>query len=126
MNRVLCYLLIVALFLSIPAVGAIQLVITQPSANETQFAEMRDFYVYGVFSPAVAHPGDFRIELYPENVCTGDICTGLPLRSIQSHVDPISGVTNTSQIDWSFVDGSTVKGGYVPDIIKEPLSLIHI
>jgi len=120
MNRVLCYLLIVALFLSIPAVGAIQLVITQPSANETQFAEMRDFYVYGVFSPTAAHPGDFRIELYPESVCTGDICTGLPLRSIQSHVDPISGVTNASQIDWSFVDGSTVKGGYVPDIIKEP------
>jgi len=96
------------------------LVITQPSANETQFAEMRDFYVYGKFSPTAANPGDFRIELYPESACTGEICTGLALRSIQSHVDPVSGVTNASQIDWSFVNGKTVSGGYVPDIIKEP------
>ncbi|MDO9325523.1 MAG: PGF-pre-PGF domain-containing protein [Methanoregula sp.] len=114
-------LVLITLLFSIPSAGAVtQLVITQPSDSETLFAEMRDFYVYGIFSPTAANPGDFRIELYPESACSGDICTGLPTRDIQSHVDPVSGVTNASQIDWSFVDGATVKGGYVPDIIKEP------
>lgn len=117
----LAVLVLFAIFLAVPsACAATSLVITQPSASETHFAEMRDFYVYGVFSPTASIPGDIRIELYPESACTGDICTGLSLRDIRSHVDPVSGVTNSSQIDWSFVDGSTVKGGYVPDIIKEP------
>ena len=121
MRGILAVLVLAALLLSVPAASAVTpLVITQPSAGETKFAEMRDFYVYGVFSPAVGNPGDIRIELYPLSACTGDICTGTPVRSIQSHVDPVTGVTNSSQIDFSFVDGSTVKGGYVPDIIKEP------
>jgi PGF-pre-PGF domain-containing protein len=119
MRDVLIALILISLFSIIPsACAATQLVITQPSANETRFAEMRDFYVYGIFSPPAATPGDLRIELYPESACTGDICTGLPLRDIRSYVDPVTFVTNSSQIDWSFVDGSTVKGGYVPDIIK--------
>ncbi|WP_321506686.1 PGF-pre-PGF domain-containing protein [uncultured Methanoregula sp.] len=121
MRGIFTVLVLAAFLLSVPATGAAaSLVITQPSANETKFAEMRDFYVYGIFSTATGNPGDIRIELYPESACTGDICTGLPMRSIQSHVDPFTGVTNSSQIDWSFVDGITVKGGYVPDIIKEP------
>jgi PGF-pre-PGF domain-containing protein len=113
-------ILIAVLLLIPPASAVIPLIITQPSASETQSAEQRDFYVYGVFSPPASNPGDLRIELFDETACSGDICTGLPVRSIRSHVDPVSGVTNASQIDWSFVDGATVKGGYVPDIIKEP------
>ena len=37
--------------------AANDLVITQPSVNETLFAEMRDFYVYGVFpNSPLAYP----------------------------------------------------------------------
>ncbi|MFA4861244.1 PGF-pre-PGF domain-containing protein [Methanoregula sp.] len=124
--RGFCAVFVLLVFLlSVPVASAdgSSLVITQPSANETRFAELRDFYVYGTFSPALGNPGDIRIELYPESACTGDICTGLPVRSIRSHVDPVTGVTNSSQIDWSFVgstSASPVRGGYVPDIIKEP------
>jgi len=119
MQDVLLTFVLVAILLSIPATGAVTpLVITQPSENETHFAEMRDFYVYGVFSPVASAPGDFSVELYPESACVGDICSGTPTRSIRSYVDQDTFVTNASQIDWSFVDGSTVKGGYVPDIIK--------
>ncbi|MDD1687319.1 PGF-pre-PGF domain-containing protein [Methanoregula sp.] len=119
MRDVLAALILIALLSSVPvADAATSLVITQPSANETSFAEMRDFYVYGVFSPVAVSPGDFSIELYQESACTGDTCSGSPVRAVRSHVDPVTLVTNASQIDWSFVDGSTVKGGYVPDIIK--------
>ena len=119
MGRLGALLLLIAILLIVPFAGAAtSLVITQPSANETKFAEMRDFYVYGVFSPTVSNPGDFRIELYHESDCPGGSCSGTPVRSIRSYVDPDTFVTNASQIDWSFVDGSSVKGGYVPDIIK--------
>ncbi|MDD5023840.1 MAG: 6-bladed beta-propeller, partial [Methanoregula sp.] len=97
------------------------LVITQPSANETRFAEMRDFYVYGIFPTSpFGTPGDVKIELFPASSCNGTVCTGIPLRQIQSHVDPVTGTTNQSCLDFSFVNGATVKGGYVPDIVINP------
>ena len=119
MNRVLCYLLIIALFLTIPAVGAIQLVITQPSANETLLAEERDFHVYGIFTGTVVNPGNIRIEVYQ-----GDTVSGSPVRVIQSHVDPISGITNASVINASYctVTGYCTRknGAMVPDLVESP------
>ncbi|MDD4137055.1 MAG: PKD domain-containing protein, partial [Methanoregula sp.] len=101
--------------------AATDLVITQPSVNETAFAEMRDFYVYGVFPTSpLGTPGDVKIELFPASSCTGPACTGLPLRRIQSHVDPVTGTTNQSCLDRSFVNGATVSGGYIPDIVINP------
>ena len=91
------------------------LVITQPSANETQLAEMRDFYVYGIFNGTVTHPGDVRIEVYP-----GDFVNGTPVRVVQSHVDPLTGITNESVIDSSYPNGSRWGGAMVPDLIKSP------
>ena len=118
-HLVVC-LIITILFL-IPAAQALDLAITQPSVNETSFAEMRDFYVYGIFPTSpLGTPGDVKIELFPASSCTGTVCTGLPLRQIQSHVDPVTGTTNQSCLDFSFVNGVTVKGGYVPDIVINP------
>src|SRR5208337_4412539 len=42
------------------------------------------------------------------------------LRQIQSHVDPVTGTTNQSCLNLSFVNGVTVGGGYVPDIVENP------
>ena len=124
MKPVSAFFLVVILLL-IPACHALNnLVITQPSVNETSFAEMRDFYVYGVFpSSPLATPGDVKIELFPRSSCTFSSpvnCIGPSLRQIQSHVDPVSGTTNQSCLDFSFVNGVTVKGGYVPDIVINP------
>lgn len=60
------FLVIIILSL-VPACHALNdLVITQPSANETTFAEMRDLYVYGVFpNTPLGTPGDVEIELFP-------------------------------------------------------------
>ncbi|MCX6689004.1 MAG: PGF-pre-PGF domain-containing protein [Methanoregula sp.] len=119
--------LIITLFVLIPAAQALPLylAITQPSANETNFAEMRDFYVYGVFTTSpLGTPGDVKIELFPTSSCTGwsgtVTCTGTPLRQLQSHVDPVTGTTPQSCLNLSFVNGITVKGGYVPDIVENP------
>lgn len=120
MSRVACFLLIVALLLSVPAAGAIQdLVITQPGANETLLAEERDFYVYGIFTAAVADPGDIRIEVYP-----GETVSGSPVRVIQSQVDPVSGITNKSVINQTYctVTGYCTQrnGAIVPDLVESP------
>jgi PGF-pre-PGF domain-containing protein len=100
------------------------LVITQPSANETTFAEMRDFYVYGIFpNSPLGTPGNVEIELFHRSSCTFSSpvsCTGSPLRQIQSNVDPIYGTTNQSCLNLTFVNGVSVKGGYVPDIVENP------
>ena len=105
---------------SVPAAGAIQnLVITQPSANETLLAEERDFYVYGIFTGSVADPGDFRIEVYP-----GDAVSGTPVRVIQSQVDPVSGITNASVINQTYctVTGYCTRNNsaMVPDLVESP------
>ncbi|MEN6609835.1 MAG: PGF-pre-PGF domain-containing protein [Methanoregulaceae archaeon] len=106
------------LFLILPAgVVAQDLLITQPSANETRIAEMRDFYVYGIFSGTVVNPGNVRIEVY-----SGDTVTGTPIRVVESHVDPVNGTTNDSVIDTSYANASWTSGVVikVPDLVKEP------
>jgi hypothetical protein len=125
MSRVAYCFLLVALLLSLPAVNAIQdLVITQPSANETLLAEERDFYVYGIFTGSVANPGDIRIELYP-----GDTVAGTPVRVIQSRVDPVTGITNESVLNLTYctVTGSCTRsnGAMVPDLMELPGGILN-
>ena len=96
MKRVAVIFLVFSLLVLVPAAyAANDLVITQPSVNETLFAEMRDFYVYGIFpNSPLATPGDVEIGLFPRSSCTFSSpvqCTGSPLRQIESHVDPVTG-----------------------------------
>lgn len=109
---------LIILFLILPAgVLAQDLLITQPSANETRIAEMRDFYVYGIFTGTVVNPGNVRIEIY-----SGDTVTGTPVRVVESHVDPVNGTTNDSVIDTTYANASWTSGVVVkvPDLVKEP------
>jgi hypothetical protein len=118
MPRVACTLIVLALLLLLPAQAA-ELTITQPGANETRIAELRDFYVYGIFNGTVTNPGDLRIEL-----SKGDTPTGPPVRIIRSHVDPVSGITNASVLNQSYcnVTGycTWTNGAMVPDLVKSP------
>ena len=112
-------LVVIILLLLIPAASAIQnLVITQPSANESLIAEERDFYVYGIFTGTVIGPGNMRIEVYP-----GDTVAGLPIRVIQSQVDPISNITNMSVINQTYCNAgycSWWNNAMVPDLVESP------
>jgi len=120
MGRVVTALVLFSLLLAVPAAGAAgSLAITQPSANETRLAEMRDFYVYGIFTGTVSNPGDVRIEVY-----SGDTVSGTPVRTIQSHVDPVSGITNDTVIESSYPNGTRKNGAMVPDLIKLPGSIL--
>lgn len=106
------------ILLMIPGtVFAQDLLITQPSANETKLAEMRDFYVYGIFSGTVINPGNVRIEIY-----SGTSPSGTPVRVVESHVDPVTGITNDSVIDITYANASWTSGVVikVPDLVKEP------
>ncbi len=91
------------------------LVITQPSRNESVFAEMRDFYVYGIFPERVERPGDLKIELF-----RGDNTAGERIRLIESHVDPVSGITPWNAIEMNYTDGLDWGNKMVPDLVKEP------
>jgi hypothetical protein len=95
------------------------LVITQPSANESVFAEMRDFYVYGIFSGKVERPGDIRIELF-----RGDDTRGERVRLVESHVDPATGTTPWSAIEMNYSEGLDWGNRMVPDLVKEPGGLL--
>lgn len=123
MPRVAFALAMLALLLILPAHAA-ELTITQPSANETRIAELRDFYVYGIFNGTVTNPGDIRIEVYK-----GDTPTGLPVRVVQSQVDPVSGITNASVMNLSFctVTGYCTRknGAMVPDLVELPGGLFN-
>ncbi len=118
MPRVAWTLVVIALLLIFPAQAA-ELSITQPSANETRIAELRDFYVYGIFTGTVTNPGDIRIEVYK-----GDTPTGPLVRIIRSHVDPVSGITNTSMMNQSYctLTGycTRLNGAMVPDLVESP------
>jgi hypothetical protein len=118
MPRVAWTLVVIALLLILPAQAA-ELSITQPSANETRIAELRDFYVYGIFNGTVTNPGDLRIEVFK-----GDTPTGPPVRIIQSHVDPVSGITNASMMNQSYctLTGYCTRsnGAMVPDLVESP------
>ena len=96
------------------------LVITQPSNNETVFAEMRDFYVYGVFTEPLQKPGNIRIELFK-----GDDTSGERMRLIESHVDVTNGTTPESAIEMNYTDGLDWGNKMVPDLVKEPGGLFN-
>ncbi|HOI57092.1 hypothetical protein [Methanoculleus sp.] len=105
--------LFVLVMLVIPPVTAMSagtLVITEPSQNETTFAEMRDFYVYGIFPTPLTHPGNIRIVLKDDS--------GAVLRTVMSSVDE-TGVTAESSVDMSLVPEKW--GGLLaPDVIIWP------
>ena len=107
--------LVIMFVFIIPFVSGTDLVITQPSVNETHLAEMRDFYVYGIYPKMVAYPGNIKIEVF-----SGDSATGTPVRVIQSMVDPITGITNESVIDSTYVNGTRKNNVMVPDLVKAP------
>jgi PKD repeat protein len=110
-------LMIMSLF--IPIASAQDLVITQPSRNETHLAEMRDFYVYGIYPVPVVNPGDIKIEVFQ-----GDSATGTPVRVVQSMVDPVTGITNESVIDTTYVNATRKNNVMVPDLVKAPGSIL--
>ncbi len=107
--------ILVLLCLIIPLVGAQDLVITQPSANELQLAEMRDFYVYGIFPSSVAKPGNVLIEVFP-----GNSATGTPIRVVRSMVDPVTGITNESMINTAYANATRMNNVMVPDLVQSP------
>jgi len=118
-------LVLVALLASVTTVAAVKnLVITQPSANETLLAEERDFYVYGIFTGFVVTPGDIKIEVY-----SGDTVAGFPVRVIQSQVDPVTGITNASVINQTYctVTGycSRWNNAMVPDLVESPGGILN-
>ncbi|NMB77646.1 MAG: hypothetical protein GYA23_00955 [Methanomicrobiales archaeon] len=112
--RILLVLAVLLLVVASPA-SAGHLIIDQPGFAETNLAEFRDFYVYGIFDGTVERPGDIRIELF-----RGDTARGTPVRVIQSHVDPVTGSTNESVMDASYPNGTRRNGAMVPDLIRAP------
>ncbi|MFA7562413.1 MAG: hypothetical protein WCY70_03140 [Methanoculleus sp.] len=95
---------------AVTAMPAGNLVITEPSVNEAVFAEMRDFYVYGLFPAPLDHPGNIRVVLKDGN--------GTVIRTVASCVNE-TGVTPESSVDMSLVPEKW--GGLLaPDVITEP------
>ncbi|MCX6689202.1 MAG: PGF-pre-PGF domain-containing protein [Methanoregula sp.] len=119
MKRDILILSLMVIFLAVPIVSAQDINITQPSTNETLLAEMRDFYVYGIYPAAVTNPGDIKIEVFP-----GDSATGTPIRVVQSQVDPVTGITNESVIDTTYANGTRKNNVMVPDLVKAPGSIL--
>lgn len=90
--------------------------IDTPGDNTSVFAEMRDFYIIGSFSPDIRNPGDIRIELFP-----GDKPAGIPVRSIVSRVNE-SGVTARESVAEDYPNGTSFDYGLImaPDIVQYP------
>ena len=101
--------------LTVPAVSAGNLTITEPSVNESTFAEMRDFYVYGVFPEPLAHPGNLRVVLKNES--------GAVVRTVMSSVNE-TGVTPETSVDMSLVP-SKWGGILAPDVVTEPGGIVN-
>ncbi len=97
------------------AAGANTLTISAPSPNETLMAEMRDFYVMGPIPAGVSAPGDIRIEVF-----RGSTASGIPVRVVESHVDPATGTTPLSAIEADYPNGSSKGTVMVPDLVCEP------
>ncbi|NLB01089.1 MAG: hypothetical protein GX837_09065 [Methanomicrobiales archaeon] len=95
---------------AVTAMPAGNLVITEPSVNEAVFAEMRDFYVYGLFPAPLDHPGNIRVVLKDSD--------GTVIRTVASCVNE-TGVTPESSVEMSLVPEKW--GGLLaPDVITEP------
>lgn len=104
-------LLLAGAFCIVPAGADVSLDILQPSAHETVFAEMRDFYVYGTFVNT-GEPADVRVRVY-------DSAGGL-IRTLQSHVDS-TGETSASSVDMSMIPEKQQWGGILAaEGITEP------
>ncbi|MEE9912318.1 MAG: hypothetical protein K4571_11415 [Deltaproteobacteria bacterium] len=90
--------------------------IKYPSEDERYFGEKGDFYVIGLFSEQVQVPGNIRIELF-----RGFVAAGTPVRVLESHVDPLTGVTPDSAIETGYAEGFVVGNmTRAPDLIKDP------
>ena len=96
------------------------LTITQPSGAETIFAELRDFYVIGSYPEGITQPGNIKIELF-----RGAYTIGVPIRTIQSQVDPSTCVTPESSLDLTYPNGVSYGITMVPDIVKEPNGILN-
>lgn len=115
MNSLRIAILLFCVILTVPAVSAGNLTITGPSVNESTFAEMRDFYVYGVFRASLEHPGNIRVVLKDES--------GKVVRTVESCVNE-SGITPETSVDMSLVPNAW--GGLLaPDVITEPGGIVN-
>jgi len=117
---IICLLPVITIAVDTQHPGKGSLVITQPSDNETNFAEMRDFYVFGIFLDRLEYPGDIRIELF-----SGDSAGGERVRLLESHVDPINGTTPLSSIETNYSEGQNRGNMMVADLVKQPGGLYN-
>jgi PKD repeat protein len=116
----LAALLILGVWFIIHTAGAVSLTIDYPSPNETTMAEMRDFYVTGAIPAGITTPGDLRIEVF-----SGASAAGTPVRTLESHVDPLTGTTPRSAIAADYPNGSAKGTVMVPDLVSEPGGLLE-
>ena len=88
--------------------------IKYPSVNERYFGEKSDFYVIGDFD-GVQYPGNIRIELFK-----GETTLGTPVRTLESHVDDVTGVTSDSAIEqnYRYAEYKGLRMG--PDLVNNP------
>lgn len=96
-----------------------------PSTNQTVFAETRDFTVVGYFKPPLRNPGDVQVELF-----AGTAAIGTPVRVLRSNVDPATGVTPRTSLEFGYRNGQAFgPNGPVsdpsrivmtPDLVKYP------
>ena len=90
--------------------------IKYPSADERYFSEKGDFYVMGLFPQDVQAPGNIRVELF-----RGTTASGTPVRTLESRVDDITGVTPDNAVETRYTEGRVVGNmTKAPDIINTP------
>jgi hypothetical protein len=90
--------------------------IKYPSVDERYFAEKGDFYVVGLFPQGIQAPGNIRVELF-----RGATASGIPVRTLESHVDEITGVTPDSAVETGYTEGRVVgMMTKAPDLINTP------
>jgi hypothetical protein len=89
--------------------------IKYPSLDERYFGEKSDFYVIGLFSDGVQIPGNIRIELYK-----GETASGTPVRTLESDVDELTGITQDSAIEQDYPDGVAHNLYKAPDLVDSP------
>ena len=90
--------------------------IKYPSADERYFSEKGDFYVMGLFPQDVQAPGNIRVELF-----RGTTASGTPVRTLESRVDDITGVTPDNAVETGYTEGRVVGNmTKAPDIINTP------
>jgi hypothetical protein len=90
--------------------------IKYPSADERYFSEKGDFYVIGLFPQDVQTPGNIRVELF-----RGETASGTPVRTLESRVDDITGVTPDNAVETGYTEGRVVGNmTKAPDIINTP------